>query len=450
MQEVLNLSRKMLLESEYIQLTKEFINFGFRPQGLDPRWSSIVIQLESYASDGTRYGAGGGGGSGSGGMLCNSPSDFIQTEDDPPKTIRISSPSSKANDGFFVQFNCMNSELDRALELSNMVTLSIVRSTMEGVTFTIQDKGILYDVDGFNCYISVKVNVDMSVIYDNDYTDNTQYPIPHSIAWNLTNPAWYPGVYSYDLAYLRDINGNELNPSDYNISVPQYYHQIEPNGKVGALPANFFVDILEDGQLQLNTNEVSTDGLHESMDFPFRYVFDVDVWHDTHPEAYARITTQVFLDWDVWDYPPISDCSMIQDNPEPASEYIAGQMNDIKISPLLASGSSGASIKLNTETGEYFQFLVIESQDVVIQIQNAETGYWENNSGIQLTITDSPEPTGFYYASQNYWYGTLDLSGFTTEDFTNGKFRVLYDAKYIDENGDVIMTKKFINLRAVE
>jgi hypothetical protein len=449
MQEVLNISRDMLLESEYIQLTREFINFGFRPQGISPDLSSIVIQLESYVSDGTRYGSGGGGGGGNGnGLLCGSSSDFITTDDDPPQTIRVSSPASKVNDGFFLQFNCINSELDRALELANMVTLTIMRSTVEGVTYTIQDKGILYDVDGFNCYVTTKATVDMSVLYANDYTDAESFPIPHSVSWNLTNPAWYPGVFYYDIGYLRDINGNELNPDEYEITIPRYYYQKDEQSKTLNGPANFFADIIEGGQLELNTNESSDGAIHDVMDYPYRYVFDVDVRHKTHPQAYARITTQVFLDWSVWDYPPVVSASVFSENPGFFPAFYANQSNDIGIFAMNQNGSNTQSYKENPDTGEYFQFLTIETQSAQLYLQG-ELG-WYLAGNVNMAITSSPPDIGPVNSSENKWVGTLDLSGYAQETFLGNKFKLRYTINYIDHLGNIVLAKLIENERTIE
>lgn len=446
MQEVLNVSRDMLLDSEYIQLTKEFINFGFRPQGMSPDLSSIVIQLESYVSDGTRYGSGGGNANG---LLCNNPSDYIETEDDPPKIIRVSSPESKVNDGFFIQFNCINSELDRALELANMVTLTIMRSTVEGVTYTIQDKGILYDVDGFNCYVTTKATVDMSVLYANDYTDAESFPIPHSVSWNLDTPAWYPGVFYYDISFLRDINGNQLNPDDYELSIPRYYFQIDDDSKTDNAPASFFANIVEEGKLQINTNENSGVGIeHQYMKYPFRYVFDVDVQHKSHEEAYARITTQVFLDWSVWDYPPVVGTSVFSENPGPDPKFYADDLNPIGVWAMHEGGGNTSSYKENPETGEDFQFLSLQSQSAQLYLMDNFIYYYAGT--VDLTITSSPPAIGAVNSSQNRWDGTLDLSGYSIEQFFGYKFKIRYTVDYIDHEGNTVLNKLVENELKIE
>lgn len=469
MQEVINLSRKVLIDCPFIQIGDNFITYGYREQGLPPDILSIVIQIESFISDGSRNGSGGGGG-GAGGSygVCGNPAEILtDTFDQDGNPIRTSSPAMKENDLFFVQYNCISGDLRDAAELAAQVNHALINSALDGVFFTISDKGVEYDVDGYNCFVSASVRLDKSVLYANDYTDETSLPIPYTMEWDLNYPPFYPRVNVYNLVAIRDINGNALNPEDYYYDVEDVYYlwtdgsyrKAESNFAITVWDLDEYTQFTDPGNLVINTTENSQNIPHEELPPPYRYVFSVKAIRKQDSIAFPAFDTQVTADWYLWDKPIISDLFTYLSYSDPdTGVLIEGYMNgNVNVSCRIGL----ASETLSTLSTGYFQDIQTDNpyQFVSINTQTMDVRYLTDTGNYALYGTvdytqNTPPSMGGDANDLIYAYGTLsnlqEAPGWGTQGITLSqphKMRYDFEATWYDSEGNVIVTnyyQKFI------
>ena len=463
MQEVIELSRKVIVDCPFIQIGDNFITYGYREQGIPPEILSIVIQIESFQGDGTRNSSGGGGAGGGSGSygVCASPTEVLSDVfDQDGKPIRTSSPAMKENDSFFIQYNCISGDLREAAELAAQVNHALILSEIDGVSFTIADKGVEYDVDGYNCFVSARIRIDKSVLYAIDYTNEDSIPIPYTIEWNFDHPVFWPLVNTYPEVKIKDINGNVLDPDDYYFDVDELYY-MWTDGTYKTPTKNFgfkVYDLDEDGYgltvpdgtellsgvTIANTTENSGYIPYEEIQYPFRYIWNVKTRRKGESVDYPLLETQVTLDWSVWDKPPVTGFI-------PGQYYFDANGNDVnKVNintttylKMKLYGLSAQTPWFQDFDTEPYQFAVVESQTVTIRGDNPLTGYYVIWGTAELNVTAQPQIDAVDYEDYINTYGQFTSFNNTTDfGYAPGTTIALdYDfaLKWYDSEGNMIV-----------
>jgi hypothetical protein len=267
-------------------------------------------------------------------------------------------------------------------------------------------------------------------------------------------------VNTYPEVKIKDINGNVLNPDDYYFDVDELYY-LWGDGTYKTPTKNFgfkVYDLDEDGYglstpdgtellsgvTIANTTENSGYIPYEEIQFPYRYIWNVKTRRKGESVDYPLLETQVTLDWNVWDKPPVTGFLPGQYHfDENGNDVNKVNINAITYLKMKLYGLSAQTPWFQDFDTEPYQFAVVESQTVTIRGDNPLTGYYTVWGTAELNVTAQPQIDSENYEDYINTYGQF-TSFDNTADFGYDPGTTIaldYDfaLKWYDSEGNMIV-----------